>query len=472
MPCWPGSPARSAIGTGNDDATYLLLARSVRHWEYVDRHLVNMPVHSQYPPGYPAILVCLAVSRTLDQSGACCRLWSSSLLGLWLAFDVARRVMPVGLYHWDVGPNGGQSPPPRVCLGRFEARSLYHADSVHRLVALDPGQPDSCRRLVHRGAVLAALTRSIWCHPDRRTVSLVVVRAPFSPGRQCWRGFRLVTVGAWIVWNFLAPDQFASRSYGALARAQPRGISGTRQSLCAPMSRSSRTTSAGAYRPPSACSDDLPGMVVDNILWVVVVFGPGRDRPRSRHHGGPSPWRRTSAFATRLPRALASGSPGSCLPMIPFVLLLISRGAAVLDAAVAAKVVASGVRSPSGAFIVAGCLGNNLPNLKAELGLSEGESAGVSGPRQRASTRSLFALARYVRRTRRPPPSSLRPRRRPSPSTRAGRSRTRIWPSSSLEPICCPSVSARGIRVHRSLAYYPGRGCRSAFSPCAAASKQ
>src|SRR6185369_15337826 len=45
-----------AIGTGNDDATYVLLARSVRHFEYVDRHLVTMPVHAQYPPGYPAIL--------------------------------------------------------------------------------------------------------------------------------------------------------------------------------------------------------------------------------------------------------------------------------------------------------------------------------------------------------------------------------------------------------------------------------
>src|SRR5262249_1241159 len=28
-----------SIGTGNDDATYILLARSVRHFEYLDRHL-------------------------------------------------------------------------------------------------------------------------------------------------------------------------------------------------------------------------------------------------------------------------------------------------------------------------------------------------------------------------------------------------------------------------------------------------
>jgi hypothetical protein len=81
---------------GNDDATYVLLARSLRHFEYVDRHLVNMPMHAQYPPGYPAILALFGRSaRTLDQSGSCCRR-DSVVLGLWLAFDIARRVMPIG----------------------------------------------------------------------------------------------------------------------------------------------------------------------------------------------------------------------------------------------------------------------------------------------------------------------------------------------------------------------------------------
>ena len=44
------------ILTGQDDAQYLLLARSLRHFGYHDIFQVGAPAHRLYPPGYPGFL--------------------------------------------------------------------------------------------------------------------------------------------------------------------------------------------------------------------------------------------------------------------------------------------------------------------------------------------------------------------------------------------------------------------------------
>lgn len=45
-----------SITTANDDATYIILSRSISDGGYHSTHLVGAPLHTKYPPVYPALL--------------------------------------------------------------------------------------------------------------------------------------------------------------------------------------------------------------------------------------------------------------------------------------------------------------------------------------------------------------------------------------------------------------------------------
>jgi hypothetical protein len=49
------------IGLLNDSASYMLLARSLRHFTYVDAHIVGSPLHTNFPPGLPAFVALLTL---------------------------------------------------------------------------------------------------------------------------------------------------------------------------------------------------------------------------------------------------------------------------------------------------------------------------------------------------------------------------------------------------------------------------
>ena len=84
------------LRTGNDDATYLLLARSLRQFSYRDIHIFGAPVHSQYPPAYPALLALTGGGLGLDLTWPSLTSVALSTIALALIFDLARRVMPIG----------------------------------------------------------------------------------------------------------------------------------------------------------------------------------------------------------------------------------------------------------------------------------------------------------------------------------------------------------------------------------------
>lgn len=44
------------IATGRDDAKYILLARSLRHFHYREIWRIGVPPHGEYPPGFPAAI--------------------------------------------------------------------------------------------------------------------------------------------------------------------------------------------------------------------------------------------------------------------------------------------------------------------------------------------------------------------------------------------------------------------------------
>ncbi|HSR92216.1 MAG TPA: glycosyltransferase family 39 protein [Gemmatimonadales bacterium] len=382
-----------AIGTGNDDATYVLLARSVRHFEYVDRHLVNTPVHSQYPPGYPAILALFGgqLGPSINQAlGVGVIL---SLLGLWLAFDIARRVMPIG---FAIGMLALLTVNPRLLEYAGQVRSEIPYTTLTLLTVwllLTQGNRARAIGWCIAGAVLAALTRSIgvtligalcllWLFERRFARATVLASVSAS------------TVGGWIVWNFLAPDQFASRSYAALAGSAPQKDIGNPASLLGHRLMGFVQDYIGGSIQATLGVPTIPGMVVDNLFWVVVVFlllaiglvvASRRALPLAAYVCT------YFAFLALWPHKLSR----FLLPMIPFVLLLITWGAAVLVQRWQRRWLPA-VFALLGAFIVVGCLQQYLPNLQQSLACPR-ENSLESPACFTEPQRSFFALARYVR---------------------------------------------------------------------------
>src|SRR5688572_14554514 len=88
-----------SLTTANDDATYVLLSRSLRDGGYNSIHLVGAPIHTKYPPLFPALLA--AVSSVFGESLDAFAAMNIALAaaGLALVFAVARRIVapPVAL---------------------------------------------------------------------------------------------------------------------------------------------------------------------------------------------------------------------------------------------------------------------------------------------------------------------------------------------------------------------------------------
>src|SRR5215831_1694649 len=78
-----------------DEATYVLLARGLRHFRYIDLQSVGTPPHSHYPPAYPSFLMLLSLpfGERLDVFIAANV--AASMLSLWLLYDgMKRRIGP------------------------------------------------------------------------------------------------------------------------------------------------------------------------------------------------------------------------------------------------------------------------------------------------------------------------------------------------------------------------------------------
>jgi 4-amino-4-deoxy-L-arabinose transferase-like glycosyltransferase len=83
-----------SLTTANDDATYVLLSRSLRDGGYNSIHLVGAPVHTKYPPVFPAVLagVSAVAGESIDAFAA--MNIALSVAALALIFAVARRLLP------------------------------------------------------------------------------------------------------------------------------------------------------------------------------------------------------------------------------------------------------------------------------------------------------------------------------------------------------------------------------------------
>ncbi len=202
------------ITVRNDDALYLLLARSLADGQFRDLHLAGSPPHALYPPGYPALLLLLRAlgGERLDLFLAVNIGLSVASLGL--TFDLVRRrwsvpvaflvLVPLAVNNTLVRYAGSLiSEPPYLFLSTLALWLLSRGAVGPRLLALGTAV-----------IVVAGLTRSVgvvllaavvgWLLLERRPRAAIVVGAIGG-----------LFIGGWLLRTFLLPDEFRTigRSY-------------------------------------------------------------------------------------------------------------------------------------------------------------------------------------------------------------------------------------------------------------------
>ena len=277
------------LGTGNDDAVYLLLARAIREGHYRELFYVGNPLHSQYPPGYPVLLALLGAPSdgSFDLVIAVNILLSCTALAL--LFDVMRR--------WSVPLAGvtvavlALNPSLVLASSRVQSEPLFMAAVMLALWALRPSAEARHRWIAITAIIAAALTRSAG-------VSLVAgVLVHFFLAREWKNSLILVlistlTIVPWIGWTVLAPKKIVGRSYIADAfvtlprDARPESATDTATSIeTGAPSRSVVFARAIARRigenTPIYLTRTLPtvlaiptvqGTPVDNAVWLMAML--------------------------------------------------------------------------------------------------------------------------------------------------------------------------------------------------------
>ncbi|MDQ3697932.1 MAG: hypothetical protein M3373_07895 [Gemmatimonadota bacterium] len=202
-----------SITTGNDDALYLLLARSLRALTYRDLWDAATPWHSQYPPLYPALL---AVTGALAGDRMDVHLAVNILLSagaLLVFFDAARRVAPwPGLLAL---ATAALNPSLLRAAGAIASEPLFLFLVALTLRMLIVGAPSVRTRA---GAAASAIGGSL---ARGAGVTLVGAVGLLWLLERRWRdavvlaAVAALTAGPWLIWTAIAPDQVAGRSYVA-----------------------------------------------------------------------------------------------------------------------------------------------------------------------------------------------------------------------------------------------------------------
>lgn len=195
-----------------DDARYLILASSIAQGGYNDLFLTTGAAHSLYPPVFPALLRTWGsiVGSSFDSFVAFNIILSASALGL--LFAGVKRIWGPLIALLCLAPLC-VNPLLIVRAGGLRSETAYMFFSIAALWALSRSRPTTQALLVAAiAALLATLTRTVgvtliaaiailWLH--QRRYKAVTILA----------GVSLLTVGAWLTWTFLAPQQHAGSNY-------------------------------------------------------------------------------------------------------------------------------------------------------------------------------------------------------------------------------------------------------------------
>lgn len=263
---------RPLLIRGSDELIYVNLSHSLENGSYRDAYLVGTPLHSKYPPAYPAWLIPL---RHLGKENLDRVILGNLLLAagaLFLFYLVARQI-------------SGSRPSLALLLllvtnptlldwsGSLMAEGLFLWFSILSLGAAfwaDRSGRSAIPAMTAAG--LAFLTRTagialvaglgVWLWHRRRRTELVV----FVVGSA-------IVVGGWFAYTGLVPKDPVSHSYqsdvAALTTNEPGGT------LESPLARVGRSAFSYVTQtlPSSLSLPTLPGTILDNLFWLAVSVG-------------------------------------------------------------------------------------------------------------------------------------------------------------------------------------------------------
>jgi hypothetical protein len=271
---WMARPA--GLETSQDGATYYVLGAALLRGEYRELFRMDAPVHSLYPPVYPAQLAVL--EGLFGGSLGPVMAWGvlCSIATLALVFLVARRLFSpwialAALCLLAV------NPVLIELATQVRAETSFTFLATASVVLLASRTPTKNQVMAGSiAAILAALTR---------TAGVVLIPAIglhllLMGRRKAFLGFIVaaaLTVGSWLTWTALAPEKFVGRSYVAdaltlVGLADSTGVTVDAQSKLTTGRFVRRTRYyAGMGIPWSLQMPTLSGTRVDNVIGATTL---------------------------------------------------------------------------------------------------------------------------------------------------------------------------------------------------------
>ena len=213
---WAGR--RPGIATAQDDATYVILAQSIRDGGYNERFRVDQPVHNMYPPAYPAALALwgLPFGDAYDWLVLLSVLASTGALAL--MFLTVRRVVDERIALLSLLPLA-LNPEMIHYAGTIASEAPFALLAMTSMYLLAREKVEArTLGLATAAVIVGALTRSIG-------ITLLASIWIWTVMQRRWKAAAWIavasalTVGIWMAWTVLSPEQYIGKSYIADALA-------------------------------------------------------------------------------------------------------------------------------------------------------------------------------------------------------------------------------------------------------------
>ncbi len=271
---WQSRPAGLEIS--QDGATYYVLGKSLLEGSYRELFRVDGPVHALYPPVYPAQLAVLQVVFGEGMVppmawGVFCSVASLAIVYLVLRQLFSSRLALAVLALLAVNPILIELAPQLRSETPFMMMSLASVGCFAR-----PAPTRGWMIMGCAAAILATLTRSAGVV----LLPAIALHLLLLRRRKALAGFVVacaLTVGSWLVWTALSPEQYIGRSYVAdalsvMGLADSTGI-GNGGSPMMSVARIGRRVPyyAGLGVPWSMQMPTIDGTPVDNVVGAAVL---------------------------------------------------------------------------------------------------------------------------------------------------------------------------------------------------------
>jgi hypothetical protein len=266
---WLARPA--GITTGGDDARYLLLGQALKHLRYVELWRVDQPIHSLYPPVYPALLALwsLVAGGGFDAQVVLSILLSvAALLTAYLIVvrHLDSRVALLALAALAV------SPSLITRAGTVASEPAYTVLSLLALLVLLDRRGKRWLVVGSALVVAAALTRTVGATLIAAVVLALLLERRYAGAAAVVLAAGL-TLGLWLLWSALAPDKFVGGSYVADALStvqQPRAHTSYVVALVGRLARNAADYGRVMVERPIPFPT-VAGRLAINLFWIGVA---------------------------------------------------------------------------------------------------------------------------------------------------------------------------------------------------------